>query len=65
MQRMLLVPLTILFQLKAVLEFFLVLEGMVIDPVADGALEADEIVLGHGRKLTINNSKCKIVHCKF
>lgn len=42
-------PATMLFQLEAVLEFFLVLIGVVVDPVTISALETNEIILGHRR----------------
>lgn len=51
MQRVLLFPLAILLQLNAVLELFLVLICMVIDPVTNGTLKTNEIVLGHKREM--------------
>ncbi len=48
MQGPFLVPLAILLQLDFVLELFLVSFGVVINVLAGGALEFDQVVLGHG-----------------
>lgn len=45
MQGVLFVPLTIFFQLNLILELLLVPFRVVVDVLADGALEFDEIVL--------------------
>lgn len=46
-QGRLLVPLTILLQLKFTFDHFLIPFGVVIDVLANGTLQFDKVILGH------------------
>lgn len=47
MKRVFTAPLTVLFELQSILERLFILTRKVIDAMAVGAFEFDEVVLGH------------------